>query len=217
MPYPHGACSAENRPVQWTKQAGSPRCTRLRTPINGGANVACSPASFSISAMQRPPIGSCARPHHPPIPITVPNFISWPAGSHCAFFAIRPARWSISATSTKAPADPIVRARAAYWRGRAAEAAGEFEEMRAQYEAAARYPTAYYGQLARARLGLEEIASYRSPPEPGPIARELLRAADILYSIGERDLAVVVRDRSRRREQRRRRDRGARPTHCTLQ
>ena len=39
--------------------------------------------------------------------------------------------------------DPIVRARAAYWRGRAAEVAGRFEEMRAQYEAAARYPTAY--------------------------------------------------------------------------
>ena len=86
--------------------------------------------------------------------------------------------------------DPIVRARAAYWRGRAAEAAGEFEGMRAQYEAAARYPTAYYGQLARARLGLEEIASNRSPPERGPIAHELQRAADILYSIGERDLAV---------------------------
>src|SRR5262249_9288233 len=64
--------------------------------------------------------------------------------------------------------DPIVRARAAYWRGRAAEAAGEFEEMRTQYEAAARYPTVYYGQLARARLGLEQIASNRSPPEPGP-------------------------------------------------
>ena len=54
--------------------------------------------------------------------------------------------------------DPILLARAAYWRGRAAEAAGEPEEMRAQYEAAARYPTAYYGQLARARLGLDEIA-----------------------------------------------------------
>jgi soluble lytic murein transglycosylase-like protein len=86
--------------------------------------------------------------------------------------------------------DLIVRARAAYWRGRAAEAAGEFEEMRAQYEAAARYPTAYYGQLARARLGLEEIASNRAPPEPGPIAHELQRAADILYTVGERDLAV---------------------------
>jgi soluble lytic murein transglycosylase len=67
---------------------------------------------------------------------------------------------------------------------------GEFEEMGAQYEAAARYPTAYYGQLARARLGLEEIASNRSPAEPGPIAHELQRAADILYSIGECDLAV---------------------------
>ena len=54
--------------------------------------------------------------------------------------------------------DPILLARAAYWRGRAAEAAGQLGEMRAQYEVAARYPTAYYGQLARARLGLDEIA-----------------------------------------------------------
>ena len=61
--------------------------------------------------------------------------------------------------------------------------------MRAR-RAAARYPTAYYGQLARARLGLEEIASNRSPPEPGPIAHVLQRAADILYAVGERDLAV---------------------------
>jgi soluble lytic murein transglycosylase len=88
-------------------------------------------------------------------------------------------------------ADPIVRARAAYWRGRAAEAAGQFEEMRAQYEVAARYPTAYYGQLARVRLGLGEIALRRPPPEPvHGAAHELLRAADILYAIGERDLVA---------------------------
>ena len=62
--------------------------------------------------------------------------------------------------------DPIVRARAAYWRGRAAEAGGQFAEMRAQCEAAARYPTAYYGQLANARLGLGEIALHSPPPEP---------------------------------------------------
>jgi soluble lytic murein transglycosylase len=86
-------------------------------------------------------------------------------------------------------ADPIVRARAAYWRGRAAEAAGQFKEMHAQYEVAARHPTAYYGQLARARLGLGEIALRRPPQEPvHGVARELLRAADILYAIGERDL-----------------------------
>ena len=88
-------------------------------------------------------------------------------------------------------ADPIVRARAAYWRGRAAEATGQFEEMRAQYEAAARYPTAYYGQLARARLGFGEIALRDPPPEPvHGIARELVNAADILYAIGERDLVA---------------------------
>ncbi len=87
--------------------------------------------------------------------------------------------------------DPIVRARAAYWRGRAAEAIGQFEEMRAQYEAAARYPTAYYGQLARARLGLGESALRDPPPAPAHgIARELLHAADILYEIGERDLVA---------------------------
>ena len=88
-------------------------------------------------------------------------------------------------------ADPIVRARAAYWRGRAAEATGQFEEMRAQYEAAARYPTAYYGQLARARLGFGEIALRDPPPEPvHGITRELVNAADILYEIGERDLVA---------------------------
>ena len=88
-------------------------------------------------------------------------------------------------------ADPIVLARAAYWRGRAAEAAGQVEEMHAQYETAARYPTAYYGQLARARLGLGEIAPHPRPQdlmEGAP--SELLRAADILYSIGEFDLVL---------------------------
>jgi soluble lytic murein transglycosylase len=63
--------------------------------------------------------------------------------------------------------------------------------MRAQYEAAARYPTAYYGQLANARLGLGEIALPSPQPEPAlGTARELAHAADILYSIGERDLAI---------------------------
>ncbi len=92
----------------------------------------------------------------------------------------------------EASADPIVRARAAYWRGRAAEATGQFEEMRAQYEAAARYSTAYYGQLARARLGFGEITLRDPPPEPvHGIARELVNAADILYAIGERDLVAL--------------------------
>ena len=87
--------------------------------------------------------------------------------------------------------DPVVRARAAYWRGRAAEAADQPAEMRAQYEAAAAYPTAYYGQLARARLGLGEVAFRSASMQPlRGVARDLLHAADILYTVGARDLAV---------------------------
>ena len=87
--------------------------------------------------------------------------------------------------------DPIVLARAAYWRGRAAEAAGRLEDMHAQYATAARYPTAYYGQLARARLGLSEIALRPAPPQSVDGAQsDLLHAADILYAIGEFDLAL---------------------------
>jgi soluble lytic murein transglycosylase len=87
--------------------------------------------------------------------------------------------------------DPVLLARAAYWRGRAAEAAGEFEDMHVQYETAARYPTAYYGQLARAGLGFSDIAVLRSAPEPADAdTSELLRAATILYRIDEGDLAL---------------------------
>jgi soluble lytic murein transglycosylase len=88
-------------------------------------------------------------------------------------------------------ANPIVIARAHYWRGRAAEAAGDIEAMRAEYEAAARNSTAYYGQLARAKLGLENV-ELRMPPEPNPDSSpgssdERVRAADMLYTLGERD------------------------------
>jgi soluble lytic murein transglycosylase len=90
--------------------------------------------------------------------------------------------------------NPIVLARANYWRGRAAEAIGDSEEMRANYQAAARHPTAYYGQLARAKLGIERI-ELRPPLQPDPghdpaLLDELLRAADMLYTLGERDVVV---------------------------
>jgi len=88
-------------------------------------------------------------------------------------------------------ANPIVLARANYWRARVAEATGEKEAMRAGYEAAARYPTAYYGQLARAKLGLDQV-ELRAP---GPVtesvlADERVRAADMLYTLGEREIVL---------------------------
>jgi soluble lytic murein transglycosylase len=67
--------------------------------------------------------------------------------------------------------------------------------MRASYEAAARYPTAYYGQLARARLGVRDQIELRAPlPDlastEAPVTDERLRAADMLYEIGERDVVL---------------------------
>jgi soluble lytic murein transglycosylase len=91
-------------------------------------------------------------------------------------------------------ANPIVLARANYWRGRAAEAIGDNDAMRAGYEAAARHTTAYYGQLARAKLGLERL-ELRAPLQADPasgaaLSDEIVRAADMLYAVGERDIVV---------------------------
>ena len=93
--------------------------------------------------------------------------------------------------------NPISLARAGYWRGRAADAMNKPQEARAHYEQAARYSTAYYGQLARAKLGLPEIA-LASPPVPSAEKRsalarhEVVRAIEILYAINERDLVVPI-------------------------
>ena len=65
-------------------------------------------------------------------------------------------------------ANPITLARANYWRGRAAEALGDFAVMRMSYEAAARQSTAYYGQLARARLGTSLMEVSKSQPDEVP-------------------------------------------------
>ena len=88
--------------------------------------------------------------------------------------------------------DPIVLARAYYWRARAAEASGDRDAVRTSYQAAARYSTAYYGQLARERLGLDRI-ELRAPAPADPaidaaLSDERVRAADMLYALGERDV-----------------------------
>ena len=91
-------------------------------------------------------------------------------------------------------ANPIALSRAHYWRGRAAEAMGAVADARMSYRAASRYPTAYYGQLARARLGLDRIEL--RPPSPALAAvdtapaDERVRAADMLYGIGERNIVL---------------------------
>lgn len=88
---------------------------------------------------------------------------------------------------------PTTLARAEYWQGRAAEAAGRSSDARTHYQQAARFPTAYYGQIARAKLGLNDLI-LRRPPEPanrGALMNlEVVRAAQILYAIDARDLVI---------------------------
>jgi soluble lytic murein transglycosylase len=90
--------------------------------------------------------------------------------------------------------NPTALARAGYWQGRAAEAAGRSQEARTAYVAAAAHSTSYYGQLARAKLGLPQI-ELRSPP-PGRVRGierlEIVRAVQLLYQLGEREIAVPI-------------------------
>ena len=89
--------------------------------------------------------------------------------------------------------NPITLARSFYWQGRAAEALGRSQDAHAYYEAAARYPTAYYGQLARARLGLNEVTLHTLPEPPADLhALEVARAFEILYAIDAGDVVASM-------------------------
>jgi soluble lytic murein transglycosylase len=85
---------------------------------------------------------------------------------------------------------PISIARAAYWRGRAAEALGDSDDAKVYYEAAASEPIAYYGQLAARRLGEKRLA-LRTPitAAEGDRRDEAVRAAEALYADGLDNLA----------------------------
>lgn len=87
---------------------------------------------------------------------------------------------------------PISKARAAYWVGRAAEAAGDLTAAAKSFQAASRHGTTYYGQLAAARSNSSvKLASARvvpSKPERSVFARdERVRAVRLLSQVGARD------------------------------
>ena len=90
--------------------------------------------------------------------------------------------------------NPTTLARAGYWQGRAAEAAGRSQEARAAYGAAAEHSTSYYGQLARAKLGLPQIELNSAPTARGRAVErlEIVRAVQLLYALGEREIAIPI-------------------------
>lgn len=90
--------------------------------------------------------------------------------------------------------NPTALARAGYWQGRAAEAAGRAQEARAAYTRAAEQSTSYYGQLARAKLGLPQIELNGVPggKSRGIERLEIVRAVQLLYQLDERELAIPI-------------------------
>ncbi|MEH2518215.1 soluble lytic murein transglycosylase [Bradyrhizobium sp. AZCC 1610] len=91
-------------------------------------------------------------------------------------------------------ANPTALARAGYWQGRAAEAAGRAQEARAAYGRAAEQSTSYYGQLARAKLGLPQLDLNGAPSGRGRSVErlEIVRAVQLLYELDERELALPI-------------------------
>jgi soluble lytic murein transglycosylase len=89
-------------------------------------------------------------------------------------------------------ANPTALARGGYWQGRAAEAAGRAQEARAAYTAAAAQSTSYYGQLARAKLGLPQIELNGAPAARGRDRLEIVRAVHLLYTLDEREIAIPI-------------------------
>jgi soluble lytic murein transglycosylase len=90
--------------------------------------------------------------------------------------------------------NPTTLARAGYWQGRAAEAAGRSQEARTAYAAAAEQSTSYYGQLARAKLGLPQIELNGVPTARGRAVErlEIVRAVQLLYELDEREIAIPI-------------------------
>jgi soluble lytic murein transglycosylase len=90
--------------------------------------------------------------------------------------------------------NPTTLARAGYWQGRAAEAAGRSQEARAAYTAAAAQSTSYYGQLARAKLGMPQLELNEPPAAKARAVErlEIVRAVQLLFDLDERDIAVPI-------------------------
>ena len=88
--------------------------------------------------------------------------------------------------------NPTTLARAGYWQGRAAEAAGRVQEARTAFASAAEQSTSYYGQLARAKLGLPQLGLRQAPHSRAAERLEIVRAVQLLYELDEREIAVPV-------------------------
>ncbi len=83
-----------------------------------------------------------------------------------------------------------------YWLGRSLSQSGDAAGARKAFEAAAKYPTVYYGLLARSELGLKAV-ELRSLPEWRDSesvfnGKPIVQAIELLAASGEKDKAATL-------------------------
>lgn len=109
----------------------------------------------------------------------------WHAGWIALRFLERPALALTHFDAAAALAEtPISIARAAYWQGRALEAAGDIEGAERRYARAAEQHVAFYGQVARARLGLKSMPLRKADGNAGADL-PAVRALELMAMAGE--------------------------------
>jgi len=100
------------------------------------------------------------------------------------------------AKAAQIAATPMSIARAAYWQGRTAAATSSedaMERAKSFYEKAAAYPATYYGQLALGRLGQTALPIHAvAAAAPEDARADAIRVVELLFSIGEKDLATSL-------------------------
>jgi soluble lytic murein transglycosylase len=97
------------------------------------------------------------------------------------------------ARALEAAATPMSRARASYWQGRAIEALYGVTAAHHYYEAAAIFPSTFYGQLAAAKLGRTDLRLH--VPEKiaaGDERCEAIRVIELLYALGEAEMTLPL-------------------------
>ncbi|MBI1981403.1 MAG: transglycosylase SLT domain-containing protein [Methylocystis sp.] len=95
-------------------------------------------------------------------------------------------------TLAKIAETPLQKSRASYWLGRTAETEND-SRAHNFYLQAATHSTTFYGQLASARLGAED-RPLRPPPQAasGDKRDEAVRVAELLFALGEKDVAAPL-------------------------
>ena len=93
--------------------------------------------------------------------------------------------------------NPHALSRGGYWQGRAADALGQRAQAKKFYSQAAEHSATYYGQLARARLGLRDLGLVGPPALTAQERKvldnlEVVRAARLLYALDERDMLASI-------------------------